>query len=411
MIQNCHDCPGSRYCVNQTLPLITGLQREGIKYIYARVQESILVPIDMFAEAHFPKLLGPEELDQYLEQGWFRMGQTIFTTNFLNLKNEFYSAIWLRIVLSEFEGDLKQQKLKKINAGFRVDFRQASITPEKEELFVRYRHSISFDASSSLHHLLFGNETYSIYTTQEINVYDGEKLIAVGFFDLGRKSAAGISSFYDPTYKKHTLGKYLIYLKIEYCKNHGFDFFYPGYFAPGYKLFDYKLDIGKSALQYLQLSTGKWKSIHEFTEDDNALRVMREKLQMIKMLLTASYRDAEVSRYAYFEANLLSELEGIDLFDYPVFLRIPENEISEINPIVVFDVCDHRYHLIKCMSIWKSSTPGEKGIYSSDLLKIDEDLFVTESATQMVAMINAAKTADSKAMMQILSEVNKGLLD
>ncbi|MBA4056534.1 MAG: arginyl-tRNA--protein arginylyltransferase, partial [Marivirga sp.] len=54
----------------------------------------------MFAQVHSPEKLLPRELDAYLEQGWFRMGQTIFTTNFLNFKNEFYSALWLRIMLA-----------------------------------------------------------------------------------------------------------------------------------------------------------------------------------------------------------------------------------------------------------------------------------------------------------------------
>jgi arginine-tRNA-protein transferase len=159
------------------------------------------------------------------------------------------------------------------------------------------------------------------------------------------------------------------------------------------------------------LSSGKWRPIPRFTEGDNALQKMMVKLELIKTLMATSPRNSEVTRYAYFEANLLSELEGIDLFDYPVFLRIPEKEINEINPIVVFDVCDNRYHLIKCISIWKSHGLPEPGTYSSDLLKIDEDLYTTESAAQMVAMINAARTADAKAMMQILSEGDKGLLD
>jgi hypothetical protein len=34
----------------------------------------------MFVEVHTPAVLTRAELDAYLARGWFRMGQTIFTT-------------------------------------------------------------------------------------------------------------------------------------------------------------------------------------------------------------------------------------------------------------------------------------------------------------------------------------------
>jgi arginine-tRNA-protein transferase len=39
--------------------------------------------INMFADKHYPENLNLWELDQYLEKGWYRMGQVIFTTHFL----------------------------------------------------------------------------------------------------------------------------------------------------------------------------------------------------------------------------------------------------------------------------------------------------------------------------------------
>ena len=50
----------------------------------------------------------PFQLDQYLQMGWFRMGQTMFTTNFLIFNNEQFNALWLRIDLEKFEHFPKQ---------------------------------------------------------------------------------------------------------------------------------------------------------------------------------------------------------------------------------------------------------------------------------------------------------------
>ena len=90
----------------------------------------------MFAAANHPDVLSPLELDTYLDRGWFRMGQAIFTTNFLNFKDQVYSAIWLRINLPELGTERTHVKLSRLNAAFRVEIKKASIAPEKEALFL-----------------------------------------------------------------------------------------------------------------------------------------------------------------------------------------------------------------------------------------------------------------------------------
>jgi arginine-tRNA-protein transferase len=342
----------------------------------------------MFAQVHFPDRLSPEELDQYLEEGWFRMGQTIFTTNFLNFKNQFYSAIWLRIILPEFSINKTQQSLVKRNCSFRTEIQRASINPVKEELFKKYREGVSFQTSSSLHQLLFGSAIKNVYDSYEVNIYDDDKLIAVGVFDLGKNSAAGITSFYDPAYKKHSLGKYLIYLKINYCRTLGLQFFYPGYFVPGYALFDYKLEIGKSAQQYLKFTTQQWLHINSFSPTSTPFQVMLVRLLELKELLIQAGIECALLKYEYFDANLIPELFGLDVLDFPLFLYCNGLEESEIQPMIVFDVEDEQYHVIRCHSVWTSNnTSIDSEIFSSHLLKIEDYLFSTDQASDMVATL------------------------
>ena len=351
----------------------------------------------MFAQVHCPEILLPVELDQYLERGWFRMGQTIFTTNFLNFKNNFYSAVWLRIPLAEFSKNKTQQKLLKKNEGFSAKIQPAAITPEKEALFSAYKQNIPFEASTSLHALLFGKKSnHNIYNTQEINIYEGNKLIAAGFFDLGKTSAAGISSIYDPAYKKYSLGKHLIYLKIEHCKEIGLHYFYPGYFVPGYPLFDYKLEIGKSALQYLEFTSSQWKSIANFSIARSPLQQMQDKLKLLQNVLLENGVESKIFKYEFFDANLIPELEGIVLFDFPAFLSCAG--FSEENPIV-FDVRDQQYHWITCKSVWASTTAGNpEDIYSSHVLKFDHGMFSSETPEQMSAMIIGELKSEGKML-------------
>jgi arginine-tRNA-protein transferase len=203
----------------------------------------------------------------------------------------------------------------------------------------------------------------------------------VGFFDIGQTSAAGIASFYDPAYKKFSLGKYLIYLKIEYCKKIGLQFFYPGYFVPGYSLFDYKLSIGEPVLQYLEFPSLEWRAFSTFKQTSSPLHVMQEKLGLLSILLRRSGLESQILKYEFFDANLIPELEGIVLFDFPIFLMC--TGLAEETPIV-YDVRDHQYHLIKCKSVWASAGSGNsKDLYASHVFKFDHEIFSTEHPESM----------------------------
>lgn len=206
----------------------------------------------------------PEELDDYLAHGWFRMQQSIFTTHQIIFEEVLYPAIWLRVNLPAFKADKKYRSLNKINSKFKFEIKKAFITQQHEALFQSYRASIPFKTAHSLHWLLLGDKSSNVYNTYMINVYDEAKLISTGFFDLGNNSAAGICSVYHPDYKKYSLGKYIIYVKMLACKEAGFHYFYPGYFVPGYRRFDYKLETGKPAIEYFDIYKESWFMMNNF---------------------------------------------------------------------------------------------------------------------------------------------------
>jgi leucyl-tRNA---protein transferase len=341
----------------------------------------------MFAQVHFPQIIKPDELDHYLADGWFRMGQTIFTTNFLNFKNQFYSAVWLRINLTEWQPTKAQLKLRKQNAHFRIEISKACLTPEKEYLFAKYKKSVDFEASASLNQLLYGKGTYDVYNTFEVNIFDGQQLVAIGYFDLGKESAAGISSFYDPDYKKFSLGKYLIFLKMEYCKKTGLQYFYPGYFVPGYSAFDYKLQLSTSS-EFFQFASQQWISIDHFENEHTPLQNMYAKLKALQVLLLQFAIGNKLYRYEFFDANLIPDLNGLELFDFPIFLSCSASETDVVYPILIYDIRNHQYHLIKCRSIWPSKLESDQpDVYCTHLLKIEQYVFSSESAREIVKVM------------------------
>ena len=341
----------------------------------------------MFVEIEYPDKLLPAQLDDYLSKGWFRMRQTIFTTNFLHFRQQFYSAIWLRIPLENYSFDKKHIALLKQNKIFRTEIKKTDLTqisPQHELLFQQYRQSVSFDVSFTLKELLIGSESYNIFNTYHVNVYYDNTLIAAGFMDIGNNSAAGITCIYHPAYKKYSLGKYLMYLKIDYCKSLSLQYFYPGYVVPGYTPFDYKASVGKATLQYLQIATKQWFPYADFTAKNNPMLVMVEQLKRLQQHLNVNKIPTLFLYYKFFDANLDLYYFSERSLDFPVFLICFPEVASMFYKIIVFDICLAKYCYLQCSSIINTGfQQDESNIFDADLLIIDRQIFSAESVEEM----------------------------
>lgn len=215
----------------------------------------------MFQDFKFPLKIIPEELDNYLAAGWYRMGQCIFTTDFIEREEEYFQTIWLRNRLKNYQPSISIKKLERRNKRFEIEICPFNYSNNYESLFQKYRSALPPGRAIDLYSFLMGDSLKIVFNSWVINLYDNNQLIGAGVFDLGKKSAAGISCFYDPDYKSYSIGRYLIYKKIAYCKQKCYDFFYPGYFVPGIKAFDYKLEIGKESLEFFDMNKSLWKPL------------------------------------------------------------------------------------------------------------------------------------------------------
>jgi arginyl-tRNA--protein-N-Asp/Glu arginylyltransferase len=231
----------------------------------------------MYKASRAPESLSPQQLDDYLERGWYRMHQTIFTTQFLQEKFTFRDAIWLRQNLKEFEFPKWFTKLQR-NKYFKVEITDAHPTPEHELLYQAYRQNKPEGWPDSLENILYGESSHNIYNTKMINLYSGNILVGAGFFDIGEKAASGIVNYYDPVFSKYRIGKYLFLLAIEYCQKLEMNYFYPGYFAPGNKHFDYKLDVHQPSLEFYEVASNRWILFRFFDPENLPLNIMEKKL-------------------------------------------------------------------------------------------------------------------------------------
>jgi len=198
-------------------------------------------------------------LDYYLSQGYYRMGQNLFTCEFLPLETGLFTTHWLRLAVADVAYGPKQRRLFRVNEQFGVSIRPFRLLPEYEALYGLYYQSIDFDTNPSLGDLLLDGAAYSVFDTSIIEVRDGERLIAAGVFDSGTDSIAGIVNFYDPAYHRHSLGKYLMLLKLEHARRYQLAYYYPGYLVHGFPKFDYKLFACPAATEVFNARTHQWR--------------------------------------------------------------------------------------------------------------------------------------------------------
>ncbi|MEL6275059.1 MAG: arginine-tRNA-protein transferase, partial [Bacteroidota bacterium] len=180
---------------------------------------------------HHPKRLLPEELDHYLSMGWRPTGQSIYNSNFLRLENgEVVSVLPTRMELTNYTFTKSLRKLLRRNlARFRVAYGPATM-PSPDFLAVNQRYMLYCPDKSleNLEYHVLGNKLRRVFNTWETRVYDGDRLVAFSYFDLGSDSAYSKAGIYDPIYSKHSLGLFTLLLEVELCLRMQKAFFYPG---------------------------------------------------------------------------------------------------------------------------------------------------------------------------------------
>lgn len=213
----------------------------------------------MSASSSAQPIIRGDALDFYLAQGYYRMQQDLFTCQFVPFDGHIYTAHWLRLALNRVEWGPEQRRLLRRNSRLAAAVRPFRLTSEYEELYARYRAAISFDAAPTVAAVLLGDAAHNVFNTFAIELRDGARLVAVGIFDLGQRTLAGILNYYDPDYRRDSLGNYLLLLKIEYATRARLQYYYPGYVVHGYSKFDYKLSVSPAATEVFDSIRGQWQ--------------------------------------------------------------------------------------------------------------------------------------------------------
>lgn len=210
---------------------------------------------------HHPNLpFPPSELDRYLTNGWRPTGQSVYSSDYLRTETDaVYGCLQLRLPLADYVPKKRHRKLlRKNDQLFRVEIQRAGL-PDIEQLQVNEAY-LKVNPEKSTENLSFhvvGDQFMKVLDTWETRVYVKNKLIGFSYFDAGERCLYAKAGIYDPDFGDYSLGTYTMLLELDWAKANGYAYYHPGYFAPAYPIFNYKLAYGPT--EYRDPATGNWQ--------------------------------------------------------------------------------------------------------------------------------------------------------
>lgn len=183
----------------------------------------------------------------------------LYKMDLLCIDANVFSVVNIRLDLRQHELSKSQRKIQRqVEQRFTVAIGPAKVSQSRQRLYDQHKSRFKGFIHETLDEYLHAGFHSTVFDTQEVCIYDGDRLIAVSFFDLGDRSMASLLALYDQGYQSYSLGKYTMLKEIEYGKQTGRTWYYPGYVLDEPSAFDYKLTLGEMEYYTANKRWGKY---------------------------------------------------------------------------------------------------------------------------------------------------------
>ncbi|MEZ4799231.1 MAG: hypothetical protein R2809_05505 [Flavobacteriales bacterium] len=200
-------------------------------------------------------VISGEAYDKLLAAGWFRGSRYMNKADYICVDGDILSPVHIRLPLTGHEFSKSQRKvMRKVESQYRIEIDYPYICQQACDLYNKSKHKYQ-----SFIYPDFDDAMSFVYRPKlssfSVCVYDGDKLLAMSFFDMTKKSMASLICVYDLNYPELSLGYYTMLKEIEFAKKHKVKYYYPGYVMEDMKTFAYKFRIGECEMKN---GSGRW---------------------------------------------------------------------------------------------------------------------------------------------------------
>lgn len=220
-----------------------------------------MIPLNQY---FFSEHATPEQMDELWAQGWRHFGTYFFRYSVARHWGGRRNVMPLRVDLPRFIPSGSQKRALARNRDLQVVIRDTFIDEDKEALFYRHRERFKENIPDSLYNFLADEPARVPCRNQEISVYDGDRLIAASFLDIGRAATSAVYAMFAPEESKRSLGIFTMLEAIRHSQALGCRYYYPGYAYHEPSHYDYKKNF--AGLEYLDWAHG-WRPLRSEVSD------------------------------------------------------------------------------------------------------------------------------------------------
>jgi len=198
----------------------------------------------------------PEEMDRFWAEGWRHFGIFFFRYRSAVHGNKLFSVLPLRLDIPRFVQTRSLKRVLAANRDIATSIRPSSVNKAKQALFLKHRRRFKENVPTSLDNFLSPVPDSVPCRNLELCVYLGKRLLGVTFLDLGKTATSAVYAIFEPAEAKRSLGILMMLHSIQFSREQGYRYYYPGYAYHEPFLYDYKKRF--VGLEYLDWKTG-WK--------------------------------------------------------------------------------------------------------------------------------------------------------
>jgi len=198
-----------------------------------------------------------EEMDRFWAEGWRHFGIFFFRYRTAVHGKKTFTVLPLRLDVSRFALTRSLKRVVGINRDLTSLIQPASVDKVKKALFSKHRLRFKENVPTSLNNFLSPMPATVPCRNLELCIYLGKELAAVTFLDLGQTATSAVYAMFDPAKAKRSLGILMMLHSIQFTRDQGYRYYYPGYAYQEPFAYDYKKRF--VGLEYLDWQTG-WKA-------------------------------------------------------------------------------------------------------------------------------------------------------
>lgn len=201
-----------------------------------------------------------EVMDALWAGGWRHFGRLFFRYDRQEAEEGRMQTITpLRIRLEQWQPTKSQRRVLRRNADLRWEMLPMSLDDDLRALFERHKGRFRDNIPEKLENFLGDEPEASPCDCRMLRVFEGDKLLAVSFLDVGQRAVSSVYAMFEPAAAWRSLGIFTMLLELQFARESCFEFLYPGYATHEASVYDYKKQF--TSMEWLDFESGEWRQL------------------------------------------------------------------------------------------------------------------------------------------------------